>query len=165
MGLALCVCLYLFVMLSNIALHVLILSFMCSRQLSLLFSVTPRYLTCVSCLINLPPSFRNFCFGLCFLLNRTAIVFKGLNFKFFPSPQWYNLFSILCILLYISCVLSPPIIGPQSSAKPCPVTPYSFMISIASLNAIIQNLAEQTPLEGIQPIGLHALSLYVFQCN
>ena len=151
------------------------LSFIWVLQLNLLSSVTPRYLTSVSCLINLPPSLRNFCFDLCFLLNRTATVFVGLNFRFLISPQWYNLFNILCILLYISCVFSPPIIGPQSSAKPCPVIPYSFIISIASLNAMIQNLAEQTPPCG-KPIPTVIVCVYppivvvrclcvIYRCN
>ena len=47
-----------------------------------------------------------------------------------------------CIFLYISCLLFPPSNGPQSSAKPWPLIPYMFSISIASLKAMTQNLAE-----------------------
>ena len=54
---------------------------------------------------------------------------------------WFCFFQIV---LYMVWVLSPPIIGPQLSINPCPLTPYELMISIASLNVIIQNLDEQT---------------------
>ena len=96
-----------------------------------------------------------------FFLNSTAFVLVGLNLKFFPSLQWYNLLSILCMLLYILGVFLPPIIGPQSSANPYPVTLYSFIIPFASLNAIIPNLAEQTPPCGIQ--FLLWLCVYILQ--
>ena len=65
-------------MLRSMALHELILSFISVLELNPLSSDSPRYLSSVSCFINLPPSFRNFCFGLCFLLNKTATVFVGL---------------------------------------------------------------------------------------
>ena len=148
-------------MLRSMVLHVLILSLIWSLQFSLLSSVTPRYLTLVSCLINLPPSFRNFYFDLCFLLNRTAIVFVGLNFKFFPSPQWYNLFSILCVLLYISCVLLPPIIGPQSSANPWPVFHIRWLFQLLHWRQWSRILLSKRRLVGNQ--FLQWLYVYVHQ--
>ena len=83
---------------------------------------------------------------ICFdLLKIIHTVLLGLNFNPQVFPQWINSLTTFCVLLIIWSRFVPPISVQLSSAKPKPVTPCVFSIFIASLYAIIQNFALQTP--------------------
>ena len=86
------------------------------------------------------------CSGLSlFFVNITTSVLEELNLRPAVWPQVSSLVTTFYSLFIMYFKFVPVNIVTQSSANPFPKAPYEFIILIASLKAIIQNLALHTP--------------------
>ena len=126
---------------------------MCGFQVRFLSIVIPRYFVESTVLIVLLFSFSFVIMRLRFGAKTIATVFRGLNSRFAVWLQLTSLSIIDCNVLCIWVIFLPAISMHRSSAKPWPIVVSVFMISSVWSNAIIQNLAEQTPPWG-KPIWM-----------
>ena len=84
---------------------------------------------------------------ICFLLGLKIIGIDLVGLKMRPHvlPHLVNRFILCCSASIDAWTSDPPASTHMSSANPYPFVVPEFIISIALLNAIIQNFAEQTP--------------------
>ena len=131
-------------------------SLMCLVQCSFWSSIYPRYFVSVVYSRFMPPIFRggSFC-GLYFLWKTIAVVFSGLNWRPFCSPQSFALFSIGCVSSTKVLRHGPWINRAASSANPMHLCGPLFRSSNRSSKTKLKIIGESTPpwltpLEGKQ---------------
>ena len=124
-----------------------IFSARCCDHESLSSSITPKYLVEEAKFILLPYIFRDLGGVICFLLGLKMIGIDLLGLKISPHvlPHFVSRFILCCSASIEALTSDPPASTHISSAKPYPLVVPELIISMALLNAIIQNLAEQTP--------------------